>query len=60
MNEPKHIRDVMIRSLEAQIRAVTIRIEELKQEKASWEVIERMIDTRDELVKALENIRSDK
>lgn len=50
----------MIRSLEAQIRAVTIRIEELKQEKASWEVIERMIDTRDELVKALENIRSDK
>ena len=60
MNEPRHIRDVVIRSLDAQIRAVTIRIEELKQEKASWEVIEGLMDTRDELVKALANLRSDK
>lgn len=61
MNEPRHIKkEVMIRSLEAQIRAVTIRIEELKQEKASWKVIEGLMDTRDELIKALGNLRSDK
>ena len=48
----------MIRMLEARIRVVTLRIDELEQEKAARTLIEETINLRNELVEALENLQS--
>lgn len=59
MNEPRHIKEVMIRLLEAQILVATIEIDDLMNKKAPWDEIERLMDNRDELTTLLNNLKSD-
>lgn len=59
MNEPKHIRDIMIRMLKAQIQVTTVEINDLMAKKAPWNEIERLMDKRDELTAMLNNFESD-
>lgn len=59
MNEPKHIKEVMIRLLEAQILVATIEIDDLMNKKVPWDEIERLMDNRDELTTLLNNLKSD-
>ncbi|RAI75612.1 hypothetical protein HMF3257_18195 [Spirosoma telluris] len=59
MNEPRHIREVMIRSLEAQLRVINIQIEDLINKKVSWNEIEALMDNRDELITLVNKLKSD-